>query len=167
MARITGSFDRQKLIEAAGQKKKANKKLAARLKKLNPRQLDDVVHELHFQKFEEADCLECANCCKSISPIVTFNDINRIAKHLKVKPASLIDQYFEIDEDDDYVFRTQPCPFLGEDNYCSIYEYRPRACRDYPLTDRAKFYQALDVSVKNTLICPVVFEIFDELKDRF
>ncbi|MGM0613094.1 MAG: YkgJ family cysteine cluster protein, partial [Bacteroidota bacterium] len=112
-------------------------------------------------------CLECANCCKSISPIVTGQDINRIAKHLKTKPSALIAQYFEIDEDGDYVFRAQPCPFLGADNYCTIYEHRPRACRDYPLTDRIKFYQALDLSVKNTAICPVVFEIFQELQEEF
>ncbi len=164
MARLTGSFDPVQLKEQAAQQKNSNKKLISRLRKLNPRRLDELVHELHYQKFEVADCLECANCCKSISPIITSQDINRIAKHLKAKPSKLIEEYFEIDEEDDYVFRTQPCPFLGEDNYCSIYEHRPRACRDYPLTNRVKFFQALDVSLKNTKICPVVFEIFEELK---
>lgn len=167
MARITEDFEPETLKSRAGQQKKANKKLVERLKKVNPRTLDEVVHYWHYQKFEEADCLECGNCCKSISPIVTGQDIKRIAKHLKTKPSALIGLYFQIDEDHDYVFSIQPCPFLGEENYCSIYEHRPRACRDFPLTDRVKFYQALDLSVKNTAICPIVFEIFEELKKEF
>lgn len=165
--RITGDSNPETLRNRAKQQKNANKKLANRLKKVNPRTLDEVVHYWHHRKFTEADCLECANCCKTISPIVISQDITRIARHLKTKPASLIAQYFVIDEDDDYVFRTQPCPFLGSENYCSIYEHRPRACRDFPLTDRTKFFQALDLSVKNTAICPVVFEIFQELRERF
>lgn len=166
MGRITRNFNAKNLKEKAAHQKKSNKKLVKKLKQLNYRKLDEIVHSLHYHKFEEANCLECANCCKSISPIITYQDINRIAKHLKEKPSKLIEQYFSIDEDDDYVFRKQPCPFLGEDNYCSIYDHRPRACRDYPLTDRIKFYQALDVSVKNTAVCPVVYEIFEDIKQN-
>lgn len=166
MAGITAGFDPDELKQKAENRKKTNKKLIIRLKKINPRQLDDIVHRLHYEKFEEAECLECGNCCRSISPIVTDNDINRISRHLKEKPSALKEKYFVIDEEGDYVFRQQPCPFLGQDNYCHIYEYRPRACRDFPLTDRIKFYQTLEVSLKNTFICPVVFEIFEELKEK-
>jgi hypothetical protein len=70
-----------------------------------------------------------------------------------------------LDEEYDYVFRQQPCPFLGADNYCSIYDVRPKACREYPHTDRDKFHQLLNLSVKNTVICPAVLEVFEGLEE--
>jgi Fe-S-cluster containining protein len=150
----------------AKDKRKANKKLLGRLKNLNPRVLDSLVHDLHEEVFDYIDCLKCGNCCSTISPIVINKDIDRISRKLKVKPSSFVDRYLNIDEDDDYVFRKTPCPFLGEDLYCAVYTDRPKACADYPHTDRVKFYQALDLSLKNTETCPAVFEIFEKLKTR-
>jgi len=146
---------------------KKNKKLATQLRKKKPKDLDAVVSDLHDQAFSHIDCLACANCCKSISPIITDKDIQRIAKHLRVRPAKLVEDYLLLDDENDYVFREQPCPFLGEDNYCSIYDVRPKACREYPHTDRDKFYQLLNLSVKNTIICPAVLEVFDGLGEEF
>jgi len=140
-----------------------NKTLARKLKRTKPKNLDTTVAQFHEDVFEEINCLECANCCKSISPIITDNDIQRIAKHLKTKPGSFVEQYLIIDKDGDYVFNTQPCPFLGEDHYCSIYHSRPKACAEYPHTDRKRFHQILDLSVKNTLVCPAVTEVFEKL----
>lgn len=147
-------------------KRKSNKKLLVRLKKINPRELDNLVHELHEEVFDYIDCLKCGNCCSTISPIIINKDIERISRKLKDKPAAFANAYLEIDEDDDYVFRQAPCPFLGEDLYCEIYTDRPKACAEYPHTDRVKFYQALDLSLKNTETCPAVFEIFEKLKER-
>lgn len=146
---------------------KKNKKQAASLYKKKPKTLDAVVSDLHYKAFDHIDCLECANCCKSISPIVTDKDIQRIAKHLRMRPAELVGTYLLLDEEHDYVFKQQPCPFLGTDNYCAIYEARPKACREYPHTDREKFYQLLNLSLKNTVICPAVLEVFDGLEVEF
>ncbi len=144
-----------------------NKKLAAALRKKKPKDLDLVSRELHDKAFSHIDCLQCANCCKTISPIVTDKDIQRIAKYLRIRPAQMVESYLLLDEENDYVFRQQPCPFLGEDNYCSIYDVRPKACREYPHTDREKFYQLLNLSVKNTLVCPAVLEVFEGLEVRY
>lgn len=157
-------IDLNQHTERARQKKAQHAKLANRLKKKKPKNLDAVVHDLHEQAFQHIDCLACANCCKSISPIVTDKDIQRIAKHLRMRPAQFVDAYLRLDEENDYVFREQPCPFLGSDNYCSVYEVRPKACREYPHTDRDKFHQILNLSVKNTLICPAVLEVFEGLE---
>lgn len=143
-----------------------NKEFFAKLKKKKPKQLDNIVHALHDEVFEELDCLECANCCKSISPIIIDKDVERMAKHLRMKPAEIIDQYLEMDKDNDYVFREAPCPFLMPDNYCMVYESRPRACREYPHTDRKRFYQILNLTLKNTHYCPAVFEVTDRLKKK-
>jgi len=130
----------------------------------DPGKVDKAFHDLHDQVFEEVNCLDCGNCYRSLGPRITDADIRRIASSLKIKPAELTIKYLRLDEDNDYVFRIMPCPFLGVDNYCSIYEDRPRACRDYPHTDRRRMQQILDITLKNTETCPAVFEIVERLK---
>lgn len=81
-----------------------------------------------------------------------------------MKPAVFIDTYLRIDEDRDFVFKEMPCPFLEKDNMCRIYDVRPKACREYPHTDRKKFHQLLDLSLKNSYVCPAVTDILQELR---
>ena len=140
--------------------------LVKKLKKKKPKNLDNIVHQLHDEAFDEFDCLECANCCKTIGPRLTNKDIERLAKHLKMKLPDFTNQYILTDEDGDYVFKEHPCPFLLPDNYCIVYENRPKACREYPHTDRKRFYQILELSHKNCETCPVVYDIFEELKRK-
>ena len=160
-------FDPDKLKEEAGKKRKENKKFLDKLKKKKPKNLDNVVKKLHDEVFEYTDCLECANCCKTISPIIIDRDIDRIARHLKLTPSEFTSEYLDLDSDNDYVFRKTPCPFLMYDNYCSIYEVRPRACREYPHTDRKRFYQINTLTLKNTFVCPAVFDVVEKLKDIY
>jgi len=136
--------------------------LVKKLKKKKPKNLDSIVHQLHDEAFDEFDCLDCANCCKTIGPRLTNKDIERLAKHLKMKLSDFTNQYILIDEDGDYIFKEHPCPFLLPDNY----ENRPKACREYPHTDRKRFYQILELSHKNCETCPVVYDIFEELKKK-
>jgi uncharacterized protein len=135
-----------------------------KLKNKKPKNLDDLVHELHEEAFAKFDCLDCANCCKTIGPRLIDKDIERLAKHLKMKISDFTERYILTDEDGDFVFKEHPCPFLLSDNYCMVYESRPKACREYPHTDRKRFYQILELSHKNCETCPVVYEIFGELK---
>ena len=160
-------MDRNLLKEKAKAAKKSNKKLVKRLERVNGRKLDQVVSTLHDEVFEKIDCLTCANCCSTTSPLFKEKDIERLSKHLGMKAGDFVQEYLRIDEDDDYVFKGAPCPFLGADNYCSVYEARPRACREYPHTDRKQFQQILQLSLKNTSICPAVYEVFESLKQQF
>lgn len=155
-----------KLPKLASDKLKENKTFFKKLKKKPPKQLDYIMQELHDEEFRRTDCLECANCCKSTGPLFTDKDIERIAKHFKMKPVQFTDSYLRIDEDNDYVLKSVPCAFLGVDNYCSIYEVRPKACREYPHTDRKKIHQISNLTIKNTFICPAAFNIVEEMKKR-
>ena len=141
-----------------------NQQFFKRLKKIKPKVLDKLIHPLHEEVFECTDCLKCANCCTTTGPLFTDKDISRIAKHLRIKPFEFTQQYLRIDEDRDYVLKSVPCTFLGEDNYCSIYEVRPKACREYPHTDRKKQNQLLNLTEKNIEVCPAVFNIVEKLK---
>lgn len=141
-----------------------NKKYLLSLKKKDPRKVDDAFHNLHEEVFEEIDCLECANCCKTTSPIFYDTDIERLAKELRMKAVDFVDKYLKVDDDGDQVLKTSPCPFLGDDNYCHVYEARPKACREYPHTNRKKMVQIMELTHKNTQVCPAVFEIVERLK---
>jgi len=153
-------------LDLANKNLNENKALAKKLKKSKPKNLDNTVHKLHDETFDKVDCLECANCCKTTSPAIYERDIDRLSKHLKIKPSKLIEDYLVKDADDDYVFKSAPCPFLDYENYCTVYESRPLACREYPHTNRKRFYQMLDLSITNTLICPAVASILEELQHK-
>lgn len=160
-------IDPKRLKILASDRHREFRNLSGRLKRKKPSDLDQITIELHDIAFSYIDCLDCGNCCKSISPLLTDRDIQRMAVSLRMKPSEFTDRYLHLDEEGDYVFRFTPCPFLGKDNCCSVYENRPRACREYPHTDRKRFIQILDLSVKNTFICPAVFEVFDGLSRRY
>ncbi len=153
------------LPKLAKEKHLENKKFFTQLKKKKPKQLDAVMQELHDDEFQKTDCLTCANCCKTTGPLFTDKDITRIAKHFRMKPQQFISQYLQIDEDNDFVLQSVPCTFLGTDNYCAIYDVRPKACREYPHTDRNKFYQIGNLTLKNISICPAAYNIVEKLKE--
>ena len=146
------------LFRADAEKKLISKEFK-RLKAKKPKDLDNKFATLHDQVFRKIDCLECANCCKTTSPIFRDVDIKRISKRLKIKESELVKMYLKLDEECDYVLQSSPCTFLQDDNKCSIYEDRPLACREYPHTDRKNMHQILGLTEKNALICPAVAEI--------
>ncbi len=146
--------------------RKGNQNFLKSLKKKKGGNLDQEFHELHEEVFEEVDCLKCANCCKTTSPIFKMKDIERISKFLRIKPVKFIETYLHLDSDGDYVLNSSPCAFLNEDNTCMVYEVRPKACAEYPHTDRKKIHEILDLTQKNTLVCPAVAEIVKRMRER-
>lgn len=154
------------LQKLAKDKQLENKKYFDRLKKKTPKNLDYVMQDLHDAEFKKIECLDCANCCKTTGPLFTSADIERISKHLRQKPQQFIEQYLRIDEDKDYVLQTVPCAFLDSDNTCFIYDVRPKACREFPHTDRKKFQQITDITLKNIPICPAAYNIVEEMKKK-
>lgn len=139
--------------------KKQNQVFFKMLKLKPPRKLDAVFHEAHDEVFKTIDCLTCANCCKTTSPIFYQRDIERAAKALSIKPGTFIQDHLFMDEEGDFVLKQAPCAFLDNNNYCSIYNARPDACREYPHTNRKKMRQILDLTFRNTLVCPAVLKI--------
>ena len=141
-----------------------HQKLFQQLKKKNHREVDHLFHEAHEDVFACTDCLACANCCKTTGPLFTNKDIERISKHLRLAPQQFIEKYLRIDEDKDYVLQKVPCSFLDEKNYCGIYDVRPKACREYPHTDRVNQHQLFNLTAKNVSICPAVEGILEKIK---
>ena len=134
-----------------------------KLKRIPGKELDAQFDALHQEVFEKIDCLKCAHCCKTISPIFRSRDIERIARSMRLKPGAFIAQYLHLDDEGDYVLNETPCPFLGKDNYCGIYEVRPQACREFPHTNHKNMHKHLPLAKKNLEVCPAVVEIVDKL----
>lgn len=144
------SAERQKLYKQFLQKADKNKVL---------KQLP-VLHE---EAFTRVDCLQCANCCRNFSPRFKTPDIKRISKHLRMKESEFIDTYLRVDEDGDFVVKTTPCPFLGKDNYCGIYDERPSDCRRFPYTDEDVLVRRQPLTLKNSTFCPITYHVLERL----
>lgn len=159
-------MDIEKYRQLALQKQKEHRLFLATLKRKPSKNLDNIVQSVHQEVFKEIDCTECANCCKVLGPDFTEADITRIAKHFRMKLPVFEDMYLQVDEDGDKVFKAMPCPFLGGDNLCSIYDVRPKACAAFPHTDRKKIYQINYLTLKNTLFCPAAYLFVEKLRVR-
>ena len=129
--------------------------------------IDNAVHELYREISAQIDCQQCANCCIACSPILVKTDQQRLAKHIKMKLADFREKFLVPDEEDEgQVFRQMPCPFL-RDKLCSVYDQRPLDCRSYPHLHKKDFMFRLAQAVSNCSICPIVFNMYEELKVKF
>ena len=133
------------------------------LAKANKTAVLKVLPDLHEAAFEKIDCLSCGNCCKGYSPRFKTPDIKRISKVLGLRESKFIDKYLTIDQEGDYVLISKPCPFLGDDNFCSIYEDRPSDCKRFPYTDEDVFIKRPVITLKNSSFCPAVYFVLEKL----
>ena len=159
--------DLKGLPQLAAQKNPESARFFKKLKARPPKNLDTTMQELHTEEFQRTDCLQCGNCCRTTGPLFTDHDIVRISRHLKMKPAEFSTTYLRRDEEGDMVLQEVPCAFLGADNFCAIYNVRPKACREFPHTDRRKFQQIHKLTLKNVAICPAAFRIVEALKAQY
>jgi uncharacterized protein len=133
------------------------------LEKANKNEVLKQLAVLHEDAFSRIDCLQCANCCKNYSPRFKTPDIKRISKHLKMRESDFIATYLKVDEDGDFVVKSTPCPFLGPDNFCGIYEQRPSDCQRFPYTDEDVFIKRRQLTLKNSTFCPITYYVLEKL----
>src|SRR6478672_115616 len=119
--------------------------------------------DLHEEAFEKVNCLDCAACCRNYSPRFKTPDVKRISKHLGLKESVFIEQYLRVDEDGDFVVKSSPCPFLGADNACSIYDVRPSDCARFPYTDEDVIIRRQPLTLKNSSFCPITYYVLEGL----
>lgn len=153
----------RELPSRARGKRKQFQEAVRELRRLRAGELERRMNDLHDWAFSQVDCLDCGNCCRALGPRLIDRDITRLAKTLGVKTASVHSDYLRMDEDGDLVFRSMPCPFLGEDNFCAVYSQRPKACAEYPHTDGRQVRGRLDQLIKNSSYCPAVYLILDRI----
>lgn len=143
-----------------------SKTYARYLKKVDASRAIRSLPALHDAAFEQVDCLACGNCCKGYSPRFKTPDIKRISRLLNLKESDFIHQYLRLDEEGDYVAHTTPCPFLGKDNQCSIYDDRPSDCARFPYTDEDVFVKRPSITLKNVSFCPAAYLVIENLMEQ-
>ena len=133
----------------------------------DPDRVDVLARDLHAEAFGQIDCTRCANCCKTMAPALSDEDIDRIAGHLGVPREAFIAAYLTLDPDaGGYRMRAVPCPFLGADDRCTIYEVRPAVCRQFPHTDKEDFIGRTYLHSANAQSCPAVYYIVKRMRQR-
>ncbi len=158
--------DLHKFNQQSSGNQKKNKILLKKLIQLDKKEVDSLFQEAHEKVFACTDCLKCANCCKTTGPLFTASDIKRISSKLKLTEKDFIKKYLKEDEDNDMVLQQVPCSFLATDNKCTIYEFRPKACREYPHTDQDDQPSIYHLTLKNATVCPAVSDILDEISSK-
>lgn len=136
------------------------------LKAQDEDEVDRLVNMLHQELFSQMDCNSCSNCCKLSGIPLNKKDIDRISKRLDISAADFQDQYVRKKDNGELRLKSIPCPFLTG-NGCSIYDCRPKMCREYPYTRKPEFNSRLIYLVNQCAVCPVVFEIFERLKEIY
>jgi Fe-S-cluster containining protein len=137
------------------------------LKQRSFKKVDRIALKLHQEAFGIVDCTKCANCCRTLRVVVTEEDIPRIAGRLGMAPDQFITTYLERNEEEGYYrIKTSPCPFLGEDSKCTIYDVRPEKCRGYPFTDKPDFPFKSITHANNAVVFPAVFYLVEQMKRR-
>jgi len=159
----------EKIKKTAKIKENENIKFRSYLKNIDmeSEEIDSIVHKIYNEVIEQIDCTECANCCNSKKPTLNDKDIKRFVSSLEIQEEDFRNKYLEEIESYDnkkrYEFNALPCPFL-KNNLCSNYNTRPKDCQSYPHLHKKEFVYRLWGVIENYEICPIVFNVFEDLK---
>ena len=133
---------------------------------LEPDEIDRRVFETTRRVWAGIDCTSCANCCRQVKPSFSEEEIERLARRLKVERQRFIDEYIErteVGSKNPWQTRTTPCPFL-KGNHCSVYDDRPADCSGYPYLYQPGFASRTIAMLERSSTCPIVYEVIEDLK---
>ena len=154
--------------EKVKENKRGMKRFLSKIELQPARRLNALTVELEKQVWSEVDCLSCANCCKTMTPTFTEQDMKRISRHLGESVDEFKKKWLrkERKSDGDWINRKEPCQFLNlTDNKCSIYEVRPADCAGFPhLPKKMKDY--VHVHKQNIEYCPATYRIVELMMDK-
>ena len=160
-------IDINDLKKLANKKENENYKFRTYLKvHADETKLDEQFKRLHEKYFNIYDCKKCRNCCKEIGISMNEIELDKICDYLKINKdifikEDLVDRYGE------YYFNNKRCKFLDDYNHCKISNCLPRTCKEYPYTNHEERLFSLASIVANASVCPVVYEILEELKKEY
>ena len=155
----------ENLESLAKEKLNENYKFRTYLKNhADPQELDVQFKQLHKKYFAVYDCSKCHNCCIKLKGTIPENDLKRDAEYLKVTTNEFKSKYLD-DKLRNHEYDTKNCPcdfFDGKE--CILGDCKPESCKNYPHTNKDNRLASMWSIVDNTSICPVVYEIIEELK---
>lgn len=156
--------DLTKISRLAHLKEEENQEFSMFLKRYGHHKVDEIMHKLNKRYLKQYDCTECANCCKKLMPTFTQEDLEKIANYLDISYEKVKKDYVERKTAEGFILKGSECPFLLNKK-CQIYDYRPEVCRSYPHLHKDNINHRLFNIIDNTYLCPIVYNIFEDLKD--
>ena len=146
--------------------KRRMKGFLTKLERDVPRGLDRVVSGADRVVWKEINCLDCANCCKTMSPTYTRRDVQRIARHLGLTEKAFRRKWLYKDKSGDWMNVNQPCQFLDtETNMCGIYEVRPRDCAGFPHHTKKRMVDYMHMYKQNIEYCPATYRVVEIIRE--
>lgn len=133
------------------------------LKMQEGKEIDLLVKPIHEFVKKNIDCLECGNCCRKLRPIISKEDISKLKTKFGITDKEIVEKYTQKDEFDELTLKGNPCIFLNG-NKCEIYKSRPNDCKSFPHLQKRGFTTRLIGIIEYSMICPIVFNVFEELK---
>ncbi len=161
-------LDLERIERCAERDEKRNVEFRFYLKScgLSSKKIDAMVHSLNDEIAVAIDCGKCANCCVVGYPVLKPPDVTRLAQFLKLSEEAFREKYLQKDDEGRAeVFRLMPCPFLHK-NRCEVYAARPEDCRSFPHLHKDDFVSRLSRVVDNCSMCPIVFNVYERLKEK-
>lgn len=133
--------------------------------------LDQRFLRLHNEMFAKYDCSRCRNCCKMFHGAIPVGDIEQDAEKLNVTKEQFMEFFLASKtvegEPDMYQTKHKPCDFLQEDGDCKLGDCKPANCIKYPYTNQPHRLESLFSVLDAVSVCPVAFEIFEQLKEEY
>ncbi|HRH47508.1 MAG TPA: YkgJ family cysteine cluster protein [Panacibacter sp.] len=134
------------------------------LKAYDSDKIDALVFTLNELITPQIDCTSCGNCCRSLMINVDADDAARLSGHMKISSESFYKKYIEQSSQGTLaVMNAIPCHFLS-DSKCTVYEARPKECREFPGLHQPGFTGRLFATFMHYGRCPIIFNVIEALK---
>lgn len=128
-------------------------------------ELDKQFKILHEKYFKIYDCSKCRNCCRKLGLLIEHDELDKVCEYLNIDKDEFIKNIL-IDKGDKYSSKSKKCLFL-DGNTCKLEKCLPKSCIEYPYTNKEERLFSLYGIISNASICPVVYEILEELKKEY
>jgi len=157
-------LDLEKIKRLAERNEENNWRFRAFLKFGDDHKIDRIVHGLYQEISRDIDCTQCGNCCRELRPLLAKKEVKLLANFINIPEDEFREHYTEVDHNDKKTrLRETPCAFL-KDKKCTVYECRPADCRSFPHLHKRDFTARLINVLQNYSICPIVFNVYEQLK---
>lgn len=142
-------IDLEKLAQEAIDKEDENIAFQVYLNEQDSDAVDVVVAKLNAEITPAISCVECGNCCVNLRPIASREEVG---------------QFVHAEDIDKYMYADHFACVHQVDKKCTKYLERSQECRDFPYMDRDKYTSRTYGVLLNYPNCPIVYNIFEQLK---
>lgn len=137
------------IAKTAKEKTGENKSFRDYLKVQDIQKIDTLVQELNGKITPNISCVDCGNCCMNLRPTASHEEVSKFSKPEDIEKNMYAEGFC--------------CTHL-EDKKCTVYLDRPSQCRDFPYMHRLNFATNSTGILQNYPICPIVFNVVENLK---